>query len=129
MTESATRHGARPSAAREAVYEELHQSNDFQELRRRYRGFVFPWTVAFLSWYLLYVICSNWATEFMSTDIVGNINVGLVFGLLQFASTFSIAWLYARHADRSFDPLAKRLEAEYTTRTAGADFDAAEVRS
>ena len=35
------------------VYDRLHETAEFQELRRRYRGFVFPATVAFLTWYLL----------------------------------------------------------------------------
>ena len=43
-----------------------------------------PWTLAFFSWYMLYVFCSMWAPDFMSKQIVGNINVALVFGLLQF---------------------------------------------
>lgn len=30
------------------IYEHLHDSDDFRELRRRYRGFAVPWTVAFL---------------------------------------------------------------------------------
>ena len=79
-----------------AVYDAMHASAEFQELRRRYRSFAIPWTVAFLAWYMLYVIMSNWATDFMDTRVVGNINVALVFGLLQFVSTFLIAWLYAR---------------------------------
>ena len=88
------------------VYEELHKSPDFQELRRKFRRFVIPWTLAFFSWYMLYVFCSMWAQDFMSKKVVGNINVALIFGLLQFASTFSIAWVYSRHANREFDPLA-----------------------
>ena len=48
----------------------------------------------------------------MGTKVVGNINVALVFGLLQFVSTFLIAWLYARYADRKLDPLADRIRAE-----------------
>jgi uncharacterized membrane protein (DUF485 family) len=56
---------------------------------------------------------SMWATDFMSTEVVGNINVALVFGLLQFASTFTISWLYARHANRNLDPLARDLQARY----------------
>jgi len=95
------------------VYEELHRSSDFQELRRKFRGFVIPWTLAFFTWYMLYVVCSMWAPDFMSQQIVGNINVALVFGLLQFVSTFSIAWLYSRHANKEFDPLAAQLEARY----------------
>ena len=41
-----------------------------------------------------------------------NINVALVFGLLQFVSTFLIAWLYSRCADRKIDPIADRIRAE-----------------
>ena len=95
------------------VYEEMHASDDFRTLRTRYRRFAVPWTIAFLAWYMLYVVCSNWATDFMSTKVVGNINIALVFGVLQFLSTFAIAYLYARHADKELDPIAARLEAEY----------------
>ena len=100
-------------ATKGVVYDDLHRSDDFRDLRSRYRRFAIPWTIAFLGWYMLYVVCSNWATDFMSADIVGNINVALVFGLLQFLSTFLIAWLYSQHANREFDPLAARLETRY----------------
>ncbi|MGI8888285.1 MAG: DUF485 domain-containing protein [Nocardioidaceae bacterium] len=100
-------------ATKRAVYEDLHESDEFRDLRSRYRGFAIPWTIAFLCWYMLYVVCSNWAPGFMGTDIVGNINVALVFGILQFVSTFFIAWLYSRHANRELDPIATRLEARY----------------
>ena len=102
-----------------AVYEHLHATAEFRELRHRYRGFAIPWTIAFLTWYLLYVVMSMWAGDFMSTEIVGNINVALVFGLLQFISTFGIAWFYARHAARSLDPIAEELEARYNAETGG----------
>ena len=95
------------------IYDELHQSEDFAELRRKYRAFVIPATVAFLAWYLLYVVMSNWADGFMSTKVVGNINVAMVFGLLQFVSTFAIAWLYARYMNTHVDPLARSLTARY----------------
>ena len=99
--------------ANDPLYAELAASDDFVELRRRYRAFVFPWTIAFLVWYLLYVAASNWATDFMGTEVVGNINVGLLLGLAQFATTFGIAWLYAKHAARNFDPLADKVRARY----------------
>jgi uncharacterized membrane protein (DUF485 family) len=94
------------------VYERVQQGPDFQELRRRFRAFAFPATAAFLAWYLLYVVLSGWARDFMGTKIVGFINIALIFGLLQFASTFLIAWQYSRHAERKLDPLADRLRAE-----------------
>ncbi len=95
------------------VYERLHETAEFEELRRRYRRFAFPATAAFLVWYLLYVVMSNWATGFMNHRLFGNINVALVFGLLQFLTTFVIAWLYARYMNRHVDPLARQLEAQY----------------
>jgi uncharacterized membrane protein (DUF485 family) len=84
----------------------------FRELRRRFRNFVFPMTVAFLSWYLLYVLLSAFGRGFMDTKVVGNLNVAFFFGLLQFVSTFVIAWVYSRFADRRLDPLGAELRTE-----------------
>ena len=94
------------------IYDQLHDSPDFIELRKRYRGFVIPATVAFLTWYLLYVVMSNWATGFMDTQVIGNINVALVFGLLQFVSTFAITAAYVLFADRKLDPLSAQMRDE-----------------
>jgi len=95
------------------VYDRLHETAEFEELRRRYRGFVFPATVAFLSWYLLYVVMSNWANDFMSIKLWGNINVALVFGLLQFVTTFALAYVYAKFSNKNLDPLAAQLQEDY----------------
>ena len=90
-------------------YEEVQASHEFAALRRRFRNFVFPLTAAFLIWYFLYVVLAAFAEDFMSKKLVGNINVGLVFGLLQFVSTFVITGLYARWMDREFDPVAEQM--------------------
>lgn len=95
-----------------SVYEQVQQSSEFQELKRRFRAWVFPMTLAFLAWYLLYVVLSGWARDFMGTKLVGNLNVGLLFGLLQFVSTFLIAWAYARHMAKKIDPLSDKLRHE-----------------
>lgn len=101
------------AARHDPIYDRLHATPEFAELRRRYRGFVIPATVAFLVWYLLYVILSNWAGDFMSTQVVGHINVALVFGLLQFVTTFGLAYMYSRFSQTKLDPLARQLDAEY----------------
>lgn len=90
-------------------YVEVQQSAEFARLRRTIRGFAFPMTVAFFLWYLLYVLLSAYARGFMGLKIVGHINVALVFGLLQFVSTFLIAWYYSRFAARKVDPQADRI--------------------
>ena len=101
------------AARHDPIYDRLHATPEFAELRRRYRGFVFPATVAFLAWYLLYVVLSTWATDFMSTKVVGNINVALIFGLLQFVTTFGLAYVYSRYSTTKLDPLARQLDADY----------------
>ena len=102
-----------PNSRHDPVYQVLYETGEFVELRRRFRRFVFPATVGFLLWYLLYVVMSNWATDFMSQQVVGHINVALIFGILQFISTFVIAWLYARYMNRRVDPLAHQLDDRY----------------
>ena len=96
-------------------YQRIHATDDFAELKRSYLRFVVPLTIAFMAWYLLYVVMSNWATGFMDTKVVGNINVALVFGLLQFVTTFGIAIWYARFAAARMDPIADRLRDQYET--------------
>ena len=101
-------------------YRQAQDSPEFTELRRRFRSFAVPMTVAFLAWYLLYVLLSTYAPDFMATEVFGNINIGLLLGLGQFVSTFLITSLYVRHAGRSTDPIAdemrNRLEAhEYAS--------------
>ncbi|TDC32345.1 DUF485 domain-containing protein [Micromonospora sp. 15K316] len=101
-----------PAASTPDRYLAVQRSDEFAGLRRALRGFVFPMTVAFFLWYALYVILSAYARDFMGTKLFGNINVALIFGLLQFVSTFLIAWLYSRHADRKIDPVADRIRDE-----------------
>lgn len=101
------------AARHDPVYDDLHASPEFAELRRRYRGFALPATAAFLVWYLTYVVLSMWAGGFMSKQVVGNINVALVLGLLQFATTFAIAWLYSNYSTKRLDPLARELDERF----------------
>ncbi len=95
-----------PAPADPQVIQRIEEGAEFRGLRRAFRGFAFPLTVAFIAWYLLYVLLSSYAPGFMGTTVVGHINVALVMGLLQFVTTFVIAWLYSRHAARRLDPPA-----------------------
>jgi uncharacterized membrane protein (DUF485 family) len=93
-------------------WDAVHSSPEFVELRRRLRRFVFPVSVLFLVWYLLYVLLADYAHGFMGARVVGNITVGLVFGLLQFVSTFVITAVYVRYANRRLDPVAEKIRGE-----------------
>ncbi len=87
-------------------YREAQNSEEFQELKRRFRRFAFPMTFAFFAWYLLYVLLSTYAPDFMATEVFGNVNLGLLLGLAQFVTTFVITHLYVAHANKQTDPIA-----------------------
>jgi uncharacterized membrane protein (DUF485 family) len=96
-----------------AEYQRINSTGEFRQIKRSYLGFVIPMTIAFMAWYLLYVFASNWAHDFMSKQVIGNVNVALVFGILQFASTFVIAWAYASFTKRRLDPVADDLREQF----------------
>ena len=101
-----------PPTPTEAHYVAVQASPEFQDLRRRYRGWVLPVAAASLIWYFAYVLLAAYADDFMSTKVVGNINVALIMGLLQFATTFGVTALYVRHADKVLDPASKLIREE-----------------
>ncbi len=74
------------------AYQRLQRTQEFQDLRNRFRRFVFPMTAFFLTWYFLYVLAATFASDFMSTRVVG-----------------TITFMYARWANREFDPRAEAL--------------------
>ncbi|WP_432037557.1 DUF485 domain-containing protein [Streptomyces cucumeris] len=106
-TDSRPRRVSPPAA--EDVYTEVHGSAAFQEVRRRYRRFVFPAAAAFLLWYLVYVVAATTAPGLMARPVVGALNVAMVAGLAQFATTFLLTWAYARHARLRRDRVALEL--------------------
>ncbi|MEU7696807.1 DUF485 domain-containing protein [Streptomyces sp. NPDC039028] len=80
------------------IYLEVQRSPAFQEVRSRYRRFVFPAALAFLLWYLAYVVAATAAPGLMARPVAGAVNVAMVAGLGQFLTTFLLTWAYARHA-------------------------------
>ncbi len=106
-----------PTGPPDTDWDKAHDSAEFKELRSRLRRFVFPVSALFLVWYLLYVLLADYAHGFMSTKLFGNINVGLVFGLLQFVSTFVITGLYVRYANKKLDPIAEKIRTDIESET------------
>jgi len=93
-------------AAASADFEEVQATQQFKDLRKRHRSFVFPMAIAFLLWYFAYVILAAYAVDFMSTKVWGDINVGIIMGLLQFVTTFAITGWYVSYSNRRLDPIA-----------------------
>ncbi|KQX56364.1 MULTISPECIES: DUF485 domain-containing protein [unclassified Streptomyces] len=101
------------------IYLEVQRSPAFQEVRGRYRRFVFPATLAFLLWYLAYVVAATAAPGFMARPVAGAVNVAMIAGLGQFLSTFLLTWAYARHARLRRDRAALELRWDTQEMTRG----------
>jgi uncharacterized membrane protein (DUF485 family) len=108
-----------PDATASVDFEQVQSTARFQELRKRHRSFVFPMAAVFLLWYFAYVLLADYAVEFMSTKVWGNINIGLILGLLQFVTTFAITGWYVSYSNRRLDPIA----AEIRNEIEGHEFD------
>ena len=90
----------------------VENSEKFRHLKRQHRSFVFPMAIVFLVWYFAYVLLADYAAEFMSTPVWGNINIGLLLGLGQFVSTFAITAWYVWYANHKIDPHADEIRHE-----------------
>src|SRR3954464_9159008 len=93
-------------------YLAVEESPRFRELKRRHRSFVLPVAALFLVWYFVYVLLADYAHDFMATPVFGNVNVGLLFGLGQFVTTFAITMWYVFYANPLLDPLAYEIRTE-----------------
>jgi uncharacterized membrane protein (DUF485 family) len=98
----------------------LAMANDrrFRLLRTRFRRLALSVVGSFLGWYFLYIALSAFARDFMARPAIGNVNVAMLLGVLQFASTFLLAWRYSRYASRKLDPLSAQLRDEAERRRA-----------
>jgi uncharacterized membrane protein (DUF485 family) len=96
----------------EPNFEAIRDSEEFTRLRRRLLRFVFPMSAFFLLWYLTYVLLAAYAHDFMSQRVAGNVTVGLILGLSQFATTVVIMVWYLSFARRRIDPDTARLRAK-----------------
>ncbi len=98
------------------VWVKAQRSEEFQQHRRRYRSFAFPMAIGFLVWYFSFILLTTFARDFVSTFVFGYVNIAFILALLQFVTTFLIAWLYDRYSTKNLDgpgtELKNRVESE-----------------
>lgn len=96
-------------AETEADFVGIQRSERFQQLKKRHRSFVFPVLALALLWYFAYVLLAGYAPDFMATPVFGLVNMGLLIGLGQVATTFIVTMLYVWYANKKLDPLAEEI--------------------
>ena len=89
-----------------AEFRAMQKDPEFLDLKKTFRGFAFPMSVAFFLWYMFYVLLAVYAKDWMGTPVFGNVNWGVIMGLLQFVTTFAITWIYVNFANKKIEPKA-----------------------
>jgi len=101
MSESTPRY-----TANKTEWDRIAETREFKDLLALKKTFIVPAFGFLLVYYFLLPILVGYAPEFMSTRVIGVINLAYLFALSQFFMAWIIAWLYVKAAN-NFDRLAK----------------------
>ena len=92
--------------ASQTEWDRVAASKEFKDLMATKKIFIVPAFVFFIVYYFALPILVGYAPAFMSTKVIGNVNLAYLFALSQFFMAWTIAWLYVKAAG-DFDKLAK----------------------
>jgi uncharacterized membrane protein (DUF485 family) len=90
-------------------WEALEHTPEFQELVRKKKSFVLPATIFFLSYYMIFILLSGYAKDFMASSVYEGLTVGYVLALTQFLMVLTLGLMYLRRSDKEYDPLRERV--------------------
>jgi uncharacterized membrane protein (DUF485 family) len=91
--------------ASQAIWDKIAESKEFKDLMATKRIFIIPAFVFFVVYYFALPVLVGYAPQFMSTKVVGVVNLAYLFALSQFFVAWIIAGLYVKAAN-GFDRLA-----------------------
>jgi len=99
----------RPVDTQKIDFVAAQASPEYTTLRRTFTSFAFPMVATFVGLYFVFVLLAVYAPSLMGHKVFGNVNVGVLFGLLNFATTYFVTWAYVRHANNNLDPMSTSL--------------------
>ncbi len=100
--------GSKRRAVDPPDWDRIAGSKEFQDLLAVKKLFIIPAFVFFFAFYLGLLILVGYAPGWMSTPVIGSVNVAYLLALAQFLVGWIIAWLYVK-ASSKFDKLTKDL--------------------
>jgi uncharacterized membrane protein (DUF485 family) len=92
--------------ASQSTWDKIADSKEFKDLMATKKTFIVPAFIFFVVYYFALPVLVGYAPQFMSTKVVGHVNLAYLFALSQFFVAWIIAALYVRAAN-NFDRLAK----------------------
>lgn len=87
-------------------WDRIAASPQFKDLMSTKRIFIVPAFIFFVLYYFALPVLVGYAPAFMSTKVIGNVNIAYLFALSQFFVAWIIAGLYVKAAN-DFDRLSK----------------------
>jgi len=87
-------------------WDRIANSQQFKDLMATKKMFIVPAFIFFVVYYFLLPVLVGYAPAFMSTKVIGNVNIAYLFALSQFLVAWIIAGLYVKAAN-DFDRLSK----------------------
>jgi|SRR5215831_9867129 len=87
-------------------WDRIAASRQFKDLMATKRIFIVPAFIFFVVYYFALPVLVGYAPAFLSTKVIGNVNIAYLFALSQFFVAWIIAGLYVRAAN-DFDRLSK----------------------
>jgi len=87
-------------------WDRIAASRQFKDLMATKRIFIVPAFIFFVVYYFALPVLVGYAPAFMSTKVIGNVNIAYLFALSQFFVAWIIAGLYVKAAN-DFDRLSK----------------------
>jgi uncharacterized membrane protein (DUF485 family) len=93
-------------AGSQSVWDRIAESKEFKHLMATKKTFIVPAFIFFVVYYFALPVLVGYAPQFMSTKVIGQVNLAYLFALSQFFVAWIIAFLYVKAAN-NFDRLAK----------------------
>ena len=87
-------------------WDKIAASPQFKDLMATKKVFIVPAFIFFVVYYFALPVLVGYAPTFMSTKVIGNVNIAYLFALSQFFVAWIIAGLYVKAAN-DFDRLSK----------------------
>ena len=109
MAEPPKRPETRPEEryqASQSTWDKIADSQEFKDLMSTKKTFIVPAFIFFVLYYFALPVLVGYAPQFMSTKVIGEVNLAYLFALSQFFVAWIIAGLYVR-ASNNFDRLAR----------------------
>lgn len=90
----------------QSVWDRIAGSQEFKDLMATKKTFIVPAFIFFVVYYFALPVLVGYAPQFMTTKVVGPVNLAYLFALSQFFVAWIIAALYVKAAN-NFDRLSQ----------------------